>query len=261
MIRFFFTAIILTVFSLLNADTDCGRGIKLNDERVEGDAYYLEIKRGSQTRQVKFLFEDLFVSIEELQNIFQFNNSEKYFEKYEYLGIDRTRDKDFRSSFHKRFFEEIVNANFSRVDGLVEYFHELSLENNWTREELSAEVVRFVQLINYERPLDIVRDRRRADNYYDFFTPNQLMFYENGDCDTKAVLLGILLKRLGIDTVILWLDRFQHVMVGVNINSSGYYYEYGAKKYYYIEVTAVQDIGQIYAGWHDRSAWQAVPLS
>lgn len=237
-----------------------GDGIKKNASRDEGEGYYVAVKTDSEEARVKFLYKDLFVSIGELQNIFQFSNSNKKFEKFRALNIDLKSDKDYRYTFHKRFYSEIIGYNYSRIDSLVEFFRGRASDKGWTEEELAGHVVEFVQNIEYERPMNIVKDRRRAENHYDFFTPNQLLFNRKGECESKSLLLALLLNRLEYETVILWSDRFKHVMVGLQLDSEGTTYSFENKEYIFVEATAPQEIGELSAKWSDIAEWRAVPL-
>lgn len=237
-----------------------GDGIKKNATRDEGEGYYVAVKTGSEEGRVKMLYDDLFVSVGELQNIFQFSNSSKKFEKFRALNIDRKSDKDYRYTFHKRFYAEIIGYNYSRIDSLVEFFRGRANEKGWTEEELASHVVEFVQNIEYERPMNIVKDKRRAENHYDFFTPNQLLFNRKGECESKSLLLALLLNRLDYETVILWSDKFKHVMVGLESSVKGTSYSFEERDYIFVEATAPQEIGKLSEEWSDIAEWRAVPL-
>jgi hypothetical protein len=62
-----------------------------------------------------------------------------------------------------------------------------------------------------------------------------------GDCDTKAILLYVLLERMGIDCAMFWSQHYKHAMLGINTSTRGDYKKYNGKKYYFLETT--------YPGW------------
>ena len=60
---------------------------------------------------------------------------------------------------------------------------------------------------------------------------------EYGDCDTRAVLLCVILEQLGYDSI-LYLSRvYTHAMTGIHINSTGLNKVLNNKPYYFLEVT------------------------
>ena len=92
-------------------------------------------------------------------------------------------------------------------------------------------VISFVQNIKYDRP----------GGALDLFAPLGTIAKRFGDCDTKALLLYVLLERMRIDCAMMWSQYYKHAMLGVKIPTNGDYKIYNGKKYYFLETT--------YPGW------------
>ena len=78
-----------------------------------------------------------------------------------------------------------------------------------------------------------------------------------GDCDTRTVLLFILLNAYGYDTVILNSYVYKHSVIGINLPTSGYNYKYSnGKKYYTWETTNTGwELGDMPAEFNDLKYW------
>jgi hypothetical protein len=84
-----------------------------------------------------------------------------------------------------------------------------------------------VQNIKYDRP----------GGALDLLPPLAALAKMFGDCDTKAILLYVLLERMGIDCAMMWSQKYKHAMLGVRISTRGNYKIFNGKKYYFLETT------------------------
>jgi len=97
-------------------------------------------------------------------------------------------------------------------------------------------VITLVQNIKYERP----------GGALDLFPPLATMAYRFGDCDSKALLLYVILERMGVDCAMLWSYNYKHAMLGIKVNARGEYLTANGKNYYFLETTYPQwDVGEI----------------
>ncbi|MDA3940232.1 MAG: DNA/RNA non-specific endonuclease, partial [Spirochaetia bacterium] len=112
-------------------------------------------------------------------------------------------------------------------------------------------IIDFIQQIPYEIP----------ENDYGIFTPTEVLYKNAGDCDSKSVLAAILLQDMGYDTVLYYSKEYKHVMLGINVPSTGEYKELNGKSYYITEMTSPGwQIGDISPDCADLRYWNIISL-
>ena len=75
----------------------------------------------------------------------------------------------------------------------------------------------------------------------DLFPPIGTLAYRFGDCDSKALLLYVILEKMNVDCAMLWSYNYKHAMLGVSLSRVGQFKSINGKKYYFLETT--------YPGW------------
>lgn len=86
----------------------------------------------------------------------------------------------------------------------------------------------YVQYIPYKLPTDPFG-----------LKPSPLVVAQRqGDCDSKSLLLYLILKGIGVDAVIVSSQAHAHTMVGVALPVSGTTFKYQGRKYAFAETTA-----------------------
>lgn len=124
---------------------------------------------------------------------------------------------------------------------LKETMADAKVNYKWTKDQEIMFIISMIQQIRYVP--DSVMGVRDYEKY-----PVETLFDGYGDCEDKAILGAALLKKLGFDVVLIFLEtpdhKRSHIALGVEMmgKSSGNYFQFLGKKYYYIETT--------YAGWH-----------
>ena len=86
----------------------------------------------------------------------------------------------------------------------------------------------------------MVHTNRDVRTPYDAYPryPVETLFEEGGDCEDNSILVAALLTRLDYNVVFFVFDQPSHVALGIDISApAGYYWEYQAKRYYYLETT------------------------
>ena len=75
-----------------------------------------------------------------------------------------------------------------------------------------------------------------------------------GDCEDTAILLASILKEMGYGVVLIEFD--DHMAVGLlgDDSLSGTYFQYNNSKYFYIETTAVMDIGEMPSVYNNQTS-------
>ena len=99
--------------------------------------------------------------------------------------------------------------------------------------------------------------RAENKNYSDFTSIPAVLCGQGNDCDSRSMLVSIMLNAIGIDTIILFSPEYSHAMVAANITAPGQTYtlESNQKEYIFGETTAKVTWGMIAQSQTDRSKW------
>ena len=160
------------------------------------------------------------------------------------FGIDR-QSGDFLVLYWQCIYNGMYQSNRSVITRLAEVFRQIKTENNLNDLQLIYVIARFVQHMKYYIPpgigiysparvlLETGKGGRNAPP-----GGHSSGWHGAGDCDTKSLLLAMLLQECGYDAVVLDSYRYQHAMAGVNFPGiDGTAIEFRGKSYYVIEST------------------------
>ncbi len=154
------------------------------------------------------------------------------------------------------------------IRNLANIFRRIQRDHRLNRIQTAYMALRFIQFMYYKRP----------GGKFDYYTPlrslydygkgaNKIPSMRNangwhgaGDCDTKVVVLMLLLSELGYKTVMFHSIHYKHAMIGINIPGvDGDYIEIRGIKYYFTETTYKNwRIGQLPEKYSDKDYW--VPM-
>ena len=151
------------------------------------------------------------------------------------LNIDQRYRHD-KVLYSKLMWHEIYRRiywqAYDKFDMILKGFDEVfSIEKMNDRDKIYF-IISFVQNIKYQRP----------GGELDLLPPLGALATKYGDCDTKALLLYIILEKAGVDCVMFWSFQYKHAMLGIAINARGNFKSLGGKDYYFVETT--------YPGWN-----------
>jgi hypothetical protein len=147
-----------------------------------------------------------------------------------------------------RFYRMVYRESASRLDAFTEAFaRSLPLDDPTER---ARRVLAWVQGFSDERD----------DSLIDFVPPLPAAFERRGDCDARAVVMAIILERLGIDCVLMISRAYSHAMVGVDVPGGGQRFPFLGRDYLVAETTTRVGIGMIDAGQADLSKWLGVDV-
>jgi len=154
---------------------------------------------------------------------------------FEELGLDpryEYRKPEIQAQYvWARIYQIVYERSFPQLKTIAVGFNEVFRNENMSDNNKLLFVVSFVQNIKYDRP----------GGTLDLLSPLATLAKKFGDCDTKAILLYVLLERMGIDCAMMWSQKYKHAMLGVRISTRGNYKICNGKKYYFLETT--------YPGW------------
>ncbi|MBI2868568.1 MAG: hypothetical protein HYX96_01930 [Chloroflexi bacterium] len=117
------------------------------------------------------------------------------------------------------------------MDALVRFFKDAAIAQDMKKSDTVNMVARFTQALP-----GVNKDVATPFDDYARY-PVETLFEQSADSEDASILAAAILSRLGFDVVLLYYPDKKHMAVGVNVASSGYSWEYKAKRYYYLETT------------------------
>ena len=148
---------------------------------------------------------------------------------YKELGLERnypdpiTESRVVWAEVYRRVFYNAV----PKMNAVLEGFNRIFSEENFDDRDKIYFVITFVQNIRYDRPGGML----------DLFPPLGTIAYRFGDCDSKTMLLYVILEKMGVDCAMLWSYNYKHAMLGIRVNGRGNFLVANGKKYYFLETT------------------------
>ena len=167
---------------------------------------------------------------------------------YKELGLERRYSDPLTESrvVWAEVYSRIYNHSSPQMKPVLEGFNKIFVEENFDFRDRIYFVITFVQNIKYERPGGVL----------DLFPPLGTIAYRFGDCDSKAMLLYVILERMGVDCAMLWSYNYKHAMLGIRVNGRGNFLTTNGKKYYFLETTYPNwDMGEIPPEFNNIKFW------
>jgi hypothetical protein len=109
-------------------------------------------------------------------------------------------------------------------------------------------LLKWTQGFNYER------DPKGSD----VVNPLSAAFEQRGDCDSRILVLNILLRRENIESILMISLKHEHALLAVDAPGIGARYPYGGRQWLVGETTAPVDIGRIDARQANPADWFAL---
>lgn len=154
-------------------------------------------------------------------------------------------DIDF-SEFYSDLYGYLYQQNSYRLGHVKEELLGFKEGLSLGYADFAAFVINCVQATTYQIP----------ETPWGIYTPLEMIRSKKGDCDSRSVLLYLLLKDFGYDVAIFYSDYYQHAMLGIAQVGFGDYLSYGGIRYFFVETTATGwEIGDIPPEWSNKSHW------
>ncbi|MBE3064859.1 MAG: transglutaminase domain-containing protein, partial [Spirochaetes bacterium] len=147
-----------------------------------------------------------------------------------------------------RFYRMVYRESAARLDSFTAAFARTLPADDPT--EGARRVLAWVQDFVFERDLSGL----------DFVPPLVAAFERRGDCDTRAIVMAIILERLGIDSVLMLSREYSHAMLAVDVPGGGQRFPFKGTEYLVAETTAKVGLGMIDSSQADFSKWLGVDL-
>jgi hypothetical protein len=147
-----------------------------------------------------------------------------------------------------RYYRMVYKESSAQLDTLTAAFASALPADDPT--ESARRVLAWVQGFHYERDFSGI----------DFVPPLTAAFERRGDCDSRAMVMAIILERLGIDCVLMVSRDYSHAMLAVDVSGGGQRFRHNGKAYLVAETTASVGIGMMDQAQTDFSRWLGVDL-
>jgi hypothetical protein len=118
-------------------------------------------------------------------------------------------------------------------------------------DKLAAALLAWTQGFTYER----------NPSGSDFIDLPDAFASKRGDCDSRALLMVLMLNQLGVDAILLVSPEYSHAVAAVDCPGAGARYELNGKKYLIAETTSKVGLGLIDADRADPAKWFAVSFA
>ena len=167
-------------------------------------------------------------------------------------------------NFWGALYRNLVDQTGNELDYLVDSLVNVATENQYSNLDLARLTVSFVQDIPYSfvMPMECEKYETKGkpclgNIAYGIISPYDFLHTLYGDCDTRSVLLFVLLQKMGFDPMIVVSDEYAHAMLALNIPAQGDYLKYAGKKYYFWETTAQGwSIGMLPPDTNNKNYWK-----
>lgn len=148
----------------------------------------------------------------------------------------------------QRYYQQIYRDAYGR---LKKASFEISAYLPLSQEETAKALLKWTQEFPYER--NFLKS--------DFTHPVSALQGKGSDCDSRAMLLTILLRQMNIKAELFLSTSYSHSVVGVNIPGKGARLDYEGSSYLLGETTAKVDLGLIAQDMSDSTQWFVIPLA
>ena len=167
---------------------------------------------------------------------------------YKELGLERNYPDPITESriVWAEVYRRVFYNSFPKMSAVLEGFNKIFREEIFDDRDKIYFVITFVQNIRYDRPGGML----------DLFPPLGTIAYRFGDCDSKTMLLYVILEKMGVDCAMLWSYNYKHAMLGIKVNGRGNSLIANGKKYFFLETTYPNwEVGEIPPEFNNVKFW------
>ena len=149
-------------------------------------------------------------------------------------------------------FDDLASTSRAGLEPIVQGFLRRAREAKLSSLDLAELMVSFVQQIRYEIP--------KAEPF-GVLAPALVVSQKRGDCDSKSLLLHIMLHAVGVDSMLISSEAHRHSMLGIALPAEGTTFTASGRQYAFTETTAKgSPIGFIDPKLLRPNDWRPVPV-
>lgn len=145
-----------------------------------------------------------------------------------------------------RFYRMIYRDNFSSLVNISEKMG--AILAGLPPQEKASRLLSWFQGFSYSR----------SGTLADFSPPLTTLKDKSGDCDSLGLLYIIMLRYLGIDSILMVSSEYSHSMAAVDIPGKGARFSHKNRQYLVAEMTRSVSIGMIDAAMADPAKWLGI---
>jgi hypothetical protein len=167
---------------------------------------------------------------------------------YKELGLKRNYSDPITEAriVWAEVYRRVFYYSAPKMNTVIEGFNKIFIDENFEDRDKVYFLITFVQNIRYDRP----------GGELDLFPPLGTIAYRFGDCDSKAMLLYVILERMNVDCAMLWSYNYKHAMLGIKVNGRGNFLTANGKNYYFLETTYPNwNVGEIPPEFGNTKFW------
>ena len=158
-------------------------------------------------------------------------------------GIAQAASERFYRIVYRDAYRRLRKVSFDVQNELT--FGEGAISDRF---ELAQTLLQWTQGFEYER--DLLGS--------DFTSLPDLICGKGGDCDSRSMLLAVMLRNMNYDTVFFVSAAYSHAMIGIALKADGAAITAGGISYLLGETTAKVKLGQVAQEMSDSSKWVPV---
>lgn len=159
----------------------------------------------------------------------------------------------------QRFYRIIAKDALGRFKKLSFDLYSALFSEASRRDESNPNAALAQMLLNWVQYFDYAQVSSTPDKA-DFVNLPAVIDGASSDCDSRSMLLAVLLKNMGMDTCLLVSPYYRHAMLGICLDGKlGQAFEIDGKKYLFGETTGKDmTFGLIFADFPDKTKWLPV---
>ena len=178
-----------------------------------------------------------------------------YLIEREYQILELYSQIDFWLSAWNRYYRMIYRDGYGRLKnacyGFCSNLFMNGIKNENPNLAYAQKILQFVQEKEYGRNHEST----------DFTDLCSTFLGKKSDCDSRSILVAILLHQMNIESTLFVSPEYSHAVVGAVLDKSGAKIQVGNKNYLLGETTAKVDFGLIASNLNDTSKWINIQLS
>ena len=176
------------------------------------------------------------------------------------VGHQRIDDDRFRWRPPRRcinglhcVYEQLDEGSLDAVLPIADRFLARTKSEGLSSLDAAALAITFVQEITYRIP---------KEEPFGVKPPSLVVKEKDGDCDSKTLLAHMILRELGIESVLISSEAHHHTMLGVALPSGGTTFTHRGRRYAFVEMTAKRaPIGYVDPRLLRPNDWRVVTMA
>ena len=171
----------------------------------------------------------------------------------EFALLTRYLNSPLQQKAWQRYYRMIYRDSIARCRHLSLMLEKELIEVDKEGKMPSAETI-VAALLEWMQNFTYTRDETGAD----FLNIPAVCTDRSGDCDSRALLMSVILQHFNIDSILMIAPEQKHAVAAVDCTGDGARFKHNGKRYLIAETTAKVALGQIAQDLADPGLWFAV---